>query len=484
MLKGMYAVTDAIRVTEGYPGKGNKDKSVKKTLKSNLKLIGIFSDTTMVLKKGLGGEKKMEQIKNKMSVLKVFTFLFLCATLTFLCVCGAASAATIYVPDDYATIQQAVDNATAGDTIIVRDGTYYENVDIYKRLTIRSENGSANCVVHAANSNDYVFNVSANNVTIKGFTVTGATGFGKAGIYLYKSNNCRIENVNASNNYDGIELSSSSNNTIANNTVLDNWWDGILLKYSGNNILANNIVLDNYHGIHLKYSGNSTIANNTASNGYDGIRLYYSDNNTIANNTASNNWDGIYLEYSSSNIIANNNISSNNDDGIELRYSSNNTIANNNISSNYYGDGIHLEYSSSNNIMANNTVSDSKYGIHLDHSSNNIMANNSMTDNTYNFCLYGEQDFHFDNNIDTTNTVDGKPIYYIKNASNTVYDSSTNAGVFYCIWCNNVTVKDLTLTKNGYGVFFWKTNNSKIINNTPRTTGGMESTSTNPATTP
>jgi len=33
------------------PGKGNKDKSVKKTLKSNLKLIGIFSNTNMALKK-------------------------------------------------------------------------------------------------------------------------------------------------------------------------------------------------------------------------------------------------------------------------------------------------------------------------------------------------------------------------------------------------------------------------------------------------
>ena len=51
MLKEVYAMTDATRVTEGYPGKGNKDKSVKKTLKSNLKLIGIFSNTNMALKK-------------------------------------------------------------------------------------------------------------------------------------------------------------------------------------------------------------------------------------------------------------------------------------------------------------------------------------------------------------------------------------------------------------------------------------------------
>jgi hypothetical protein len=48
-------------------------------------------------------------------------------------------------------IQHAVDNATAGETICVKDGNYNENVDVSKsHLTIQSENGSANCIVQAA----------------------------------------------------------------------------------------------------------------------------------------------------------------------------------------------------------------------------------------------------------------------------------------------------------------------------------------------
>ena len=74
---------------------------------------------------------------------------------------SVASATTIYVPDDYAKIQWAVDNASAGDTIIVSEGTYTENVDVnVNDLAIKSENDSANCIVQAANSNKSVFFVT------------------------------------------------------------------------------------------------------------------------------------------------------------------------------------------------------------------------------------------------------------------------------------------------------------------------------------
>jgi len=175
--------------------------------------------------------------KNTKLSLSCTVFLFLCMLACVVCV---ASAKTIYVPDDYAKIQWAVDNASVGDMIVVRDGIYVENIEINKpHLTIKSENGSANCVVQAANSNDHVFCVTVNNVTIKGFTVTGATVYPKAGICLYNSN-CRIENVNASNNWDGISLwSSSNNNIIANNIFLLN---GMFVYYSYNNKVTNNTV--------------------------------------------------------------------------------------------------------------------------------------------------------------------------------------------------------------------------------------------------
>ena len=66
------------------------------------------------------------------------------------CMSGVANA-TIYVPDNYAKIEWAVDNASAGDTIIVRDGTYTEHVYVNKSLTIQSENGADSTIAQAAN---------------------------------------------------------------------------------------------------------------------------------------------------------------------------------------------------------------------------------------------------------------------------------------------------------------------------------------------
>ena len=209
---------------------------------------------------------------------------------------------------DYTSIQAAVDNASAGDTILVRDGTYTENIDINKRLTLKSENGSENTIVRAENPNDHVFYVNANNVNITGFNVAGATGTDIAGVYLYYSDYSKVNDINVSNNGYGIYLYSSGNSMLSNNTASANGI-GILMYSSSNNILINNTALANInYGIYLYYSSNNNnmLINNTASNNGYGIRLdTTSNNNTFIGNIVSDNSNyGILL--SSSATLTNN----------------------------------------------------------------------------------------------------------------------------------------------------------------------------------
>ena len=236
---------------------------------------------------------------------------------------------------DYTTIQGAIDAANPGDTILVGDGTYTENVYVYKELTIRSENGPTSTIVQAANPNSHIFEINVSSVDITGFTITGVTGDSNAGIYLKNADYCTISNNDVSNNYDGILLENSFSNTLINNNANSNSLIGIYLNSSFNNNIINN---------------------NASSNGEGGVALLSSSNNTVTdNNIKSNNWAGIELYYSSNNTITNNNVNSNNRYGIySLWDPSGNTITNNNINNNLVG--IYLDWSPRNLIYHNNFI--------------------------------------------------------------------------------------------------------------------------------
>ncbi len=113
-----------------------------------------------------------------------------------------AQAATIYVPDDYPTIQQAVDAALPGDTIIVRDGTYVENIFVHTpNLTIKSESGPENCIVQSPDK--WVpFVVGVDYTIISGFTIEN----GSAGITFESASHCNVSNNYITRNHIGIDI--------------------------------------------------------------------------------------------------------------------------------------------------------------------------------------------------------------------------------------------------------------------------------------
>jgi thermitase len=170
---------------------------------------------------------------------------------------------------------------------------------------------------------------------------------------------------------------------------------------------------------------------------------------TVANEQGNVNVSGFTIQNSGRLI---------NDGGVIL-YSSNNNISGNTITNCGYGIEI-LE--STNNTMTDNIISNSWIGIDLELSGGNLLENNCMIKNHYNFHIYGTTLSDFMNDIDPSNTVDGKPIFYLVNQqARTVPE---NAGYVAAINSTEITVKNLNLTNNEEGVLFVNVTNSTIAN--------------------
>jgi len=349
---------------------------------------------------------------------------------------------TIYVPDDYSTIQAAVDAASPGDTIIVRDGTYTENVNVNKdHLTIKSENGAEKTIVQATNPDDHVFEVTADYVNIRGFTIVKEVeGYYKAGIYLKGSSNCNITNNICKNNayQQGIYLYSSSSNTIMDN-ICSNNGEGIRLSCSGSNTITNNTCSENDHsGIVLTlYSNNNTIADNSCLNNLEGIGLWHSSNNIVKENTFEGcgiEIHGDAVDHFATHVIENNAVNGKpiyyykNSDSITVPQDagqviiancSDITLRNINASSTSYG--IELAYAS-NSVIENNIANSNNIGIFLTYSSNNIIRNNICSNNH-------------------------------------------GGGIYLCYSNNNNTVMNNNCTGNTYGMTLSSSSSNRIINN-------------------
>jgi len=215
-------------------------------------------------------------------------------------------------------------------------------------------------------------------------------------------------------------------------------------------------------GINLMERTNVTVKNIEISDFFYGIYLNFSLNNSLSSNNVRGNFCGIYLSASSNNTIIGSNITKNDSSGVWLRGSSNNDIKENRIIENGQ-DGIWLSSFSDNNRVLGNMIRTNAYGIRLDDYSNNMLRNNDLRDNGCNFGVFGSLLPEFIQDIDESNTVNGKPIYYWVNRQDVTVP--LDAGYVALVNCSGITIKNLNLNNNGQGLLLAHTTESSIIQN-------------------
>jgi len=284
---------------------------------------------------------------------------------------------------DHESIQDAIDAASEGDLIRVRDGNYAETINIDKPLTIKGYDAT-NTTIDGGNTSDVV-TVSANYVNLSGFTIKNSDATG-SGVYSEKDHGM-FEYLNLTANYDGIYLKNSVRNTLKESEVYANTKTGVRLELSNFNTIMKNTLKKNEDGVALSFASYNSISLNTAmDNTDDGIDIDpISQYNKVENNIASMNDFGIICTGATWNTIANNTAQYNTYFGLSLYLEShNNTLINNTASMNgVLGIAVHA---ANDSLITQNTVKQNGFdgtigGMYINLSHNNYVTHNEITHN-------------------------------------------------------------------------------------------------------
>jgi len=222
------------------------------------------------------------------------------------------------------SVQQAINLAQNGDTVLVEPGIYKEkNIVVNKSIVLI---GNKYPVLDGEHTYE-IISVRANNITIKGFKlihsgisslidIAGIKIYSREGvtivdniledtffgIYLQKSVNCLIENNKLSayatsdqQSGNGIHCWQSDSLRIIGNTITGHR-DGIYFEFVTNSVIWRNISRANSrYGLHFMFSHNNAYIANIFQNNNAGVSVMFSHGVKMFNNVFEDNWgDGCY----------------------------------------------------------------------------------------------------------------------------------------------------------------------------------------------
>lgn len=301
--------------------------------------------------------------------------------------------------------------------------------------------------------------------------VTGGTVPSGAGqVILANCTGVSVKDQNISGVYTGILLGFSSGNRISNVTISESRV-GVDLRNSHGNIFENSLLIENRIGFASSKSDASLIANNSISESLYGIWIWESKKNTIFNNTIFNNSHGAYIFYSDNNTVVNNDFSGSPFSDLWLQRTKGNRIENNRFVSDLWrpldgvlykgGWSIRLDVGSNSSIL-NNVMRSDRQGMLIWAQTYATVLNNTIVGGG--FEVLGFQLEYWNTHIiDTTNTVNGRPVRYWKNITGGTVP--LDAGQVILANCTNVTVENQNVYNTSSGIYMGFSYRNRVVNN-------------------
>ena len=295
-------------------------------------------------------------------MLPVLILMFaLAITALALAMAPAVEGATIVVPDDYGTIQQAIDNASAGDTIRIHAGSYTESLVVDTRVDIIG-NGTGETVIQGSVLD--LVELNADGIALSKVRIDGGS---TSGLYV-KGANCTIEDIYVTGSSRGLRTSGADWLYIGNSTFTDNDDFGMIIHLSNNvTIYGCEVTWNEYDdGIRINAGqSNITISHTLVNaNGYYGIEFMGNTDIRVDNCTITNNSDnGIYVTSSDRMVFEDNTIQWNLLFGIYTFQSTDIEVTDNLVSNNAFG--IYIDNCADGEVKDNVAIDNDGVGIGL-----------------------------------------------------------------------------------------------------------------------